>query len=111
MGYGSFGSHVRARGGARRPTSRRSIGFERGGGDPGRVRHRLPRVRPACARPARARRVLIHAATGAVGLAAIEVARDLGAEIYATAGSHEKREYLRSLGIEHVFDSRIARLR
>src|SRR5690606_11948832 len=32
-------------------------------------------------------RVLIHAATGGVGLAAIQVAQAIGAEIYATAGS------------------------
>ena len=32
-------------------------------------------------------RVLIHAATGGVGLAAIQVARDLGAEVFATAGT------------------------
>jgi 1-acyl-sn-glycerol-3-phosphate acyltransferase len=51
-------------------------------------------------------RVLIHAATGGVGLAAIQIARDLGAEIYATAGTPEKREYLRSLGVEEIFDSR-----
>ena len=51
-------------------------------------------------------RVLIHAATGGVGLAAIQVARWLGAEIYATAGSPEKRAYLQALGIQHVMDSR-----
>lgn len=51
-------------------------------------------------------RVLIHAAAGGVGHAAIEVARQLGAEIYATAGSPEKREYVRALGVEHAFDSR-----
>jgi 1-acyl-sn-glycerol-3-phosphate acyltransferase len=51
-------------------------------------------------------RVLIHAATGGVGLAAVQVARALGAEVLATAGSDEKRAFLRSLGIEHVFDSR-----
>ncbi len=51
-------------------------------------------------------KVLIHAATGGVGLAAIQVARWLGAEIFATAGSPAKRDYLRSLGIEHIWDSR-----
>ena len=51
-------------------------------------------------------RVLIHAATGGVGLAAIQIARDLGAEIFATAGTPEKRDYLRSLGVEEIFDSR-----
>jgi amino acid adenylation domain-containing protein len=51
-------------------------------------------------------RVLIHSATGGVGLAAIQICRLAGAEIWATAGSPDKREYLRTLGIEHVFDSR-----
>ena len=51
-------------------------------------------------------RVLIHAASGGVGIAAIQMARAIGAEIFATAGSPRKREYLKSLGIEHVFDSR-----
>lgn len=51
-------------------------------------------------------RVLIHAASGGVGLAAIQLAKQVGAEIFATAGSPRKREYLQSLGIEHVMDSR-----
>ena len=51
-------------------------------------------------------RVLIHAAAGGVGHAAIQVAQFLGAEVFATAGSPEKRDYVRSLGVEHVFDSR-----
>jgi NADPH:quinone reductase-like Zn-dependent oxidoreductase len=51
-------------------------------------------------------RVLIHAAAGGVGLAAIQVARWLGAEIFATAGSPEKRDFLRRQGVEHVWDSR-----
>ena len=51
-------------------------------------------------------RVLIHAATGGVGLAAVQIARRIGAEIYATAGSDEKRQYLRSLGVRHVMNSR-----
>jgi acyl transferase domain-containing protein/NADPH-dependent curcumin reductase CurA len=51
-------------------------------------------------------RVLIHAATGGVGLAAVQIAMQAGAEIFATAGSEQKREYLRSLGVQHVFSSR-----
>jgi acyl transferase domain-containing protein/NADPH:quinone reductase-like Zn-dependent oxidoreductase/acyl carrier protein len=51
-------------------------------------------------------RVLIHAASGGVGLAAIQLAQQVGAEVFATAGSPRKREYLRSLGIQHVMDSR-----
>ncbi len=51
-------------------------------------------------------RVLIHAATGGVGLAAVQIAMLAGAEIFATAGSEQKREYLRALGVQHVFSSR-----
>ena len=51
-------------------------------------------------------RVLIHSAAGGVGLAAIEVARWLDAAVYATAGTAEKRDHLRALGVEHVCDSR-----
>jgi len=52
-------------------------------------------------------RVLIHAGTGGVGMAAIQTAKILGAEIYATAGSEEKRRYLKDvLGVAHVADSR-----
>ncbi|MCC4314382.1 type I polyketide synthase [Streptomyces malaysiensis] len=51
-------------------------------------------------------RVLIHSATGGTGLAAIAVARLLGAEVLATAGSEEKRRFLRGMGISRVMDSR-----
>ena len=51
-------------------------------------------------------RVLIHAATGGVGLAAVQLAQRAGAEVFATAGSDEKRDYLRSLGVVHIMDSR-----
>jgi acyl transferase domain-containing protein/NADPH:quinone reductase-like Zn-dependent oxidoreductase/acyl carrier protein len=57
-------------------------------------------------RLSRGERVLIHAATGGVGLASVKIAQWLGAEIFATAGSPEKRVFLQSLGIEHVMDSR-----
>lgn len=50
--------------------------------------------------------VLIHAAAGGVGLAAVALAKGLGATIFATAGSEEKREYLRQLGVHHVMNSR-----
>jgi len=51
-------------------------------------------------------RVLIHAAAGGVGLAAVQIAQQVGAEIFATAGSVEKRAFLSSLGVPHVMDSR-----
>ena len=50
-------------------------------------------------------KVLVHSAAGGVGLAAIQLVRAAGAEVIATA-SKSKHEFLRSLGIEHVFDSR-----
>ncbi|MEU5979170.1 type I polyketide synthase [Streptomyces sp. NPDC047315] len=51
-------------------------------------------------------RVLIHAATGGVGLAAVQLARWRGAEVFATAGSPQKRALLKALGVRHVADSR-----
>ncbi|WP_224770470.1 SDR family NAD(P)-dependent oxidoreductase [Mycobacterium simulans] len=52
-------------------------------------------------------RVLIHAATGGVGQAAIQIAQHLGAEIFATAGPHKHR-VLTDLGIpdHHIASSR-----
>ena len=51
-------------------------------------------------------KVLIHAGAGGVGMAAIAVAKWIGAEIYATAGSAEKRDLLLSLGVSRVWSSR-----
>lgn len=50
-------------------------------------------------------RVLIHAASGGVGLAAVQLARQRGATVYATASTY-KRSTLREMGVEHVYDSR-----
>jgi acyl transferase domain-containing protein/NADPH:quinone reductase-like Zn-dependent oxidoreductase/ubiquinone/menaquinone biosynthesis C-methylase UbiE len=53
--------------------------------------------------------VLIHAATGGVGQAAINLAKAAGAEIFVTAGTSEKRAFLTSkFGIapDHIFSSR-----
>ena len=50
-------------------------------------------------------RVLVHAASGGVGHAALQLAKNAGAKVYATA-SASKQGYLRSLGIEGVFNSR-----
>ncbi|MGY4708724.1 sulfolipid-1 biosynthesis phthioceranic/hydroxyphthioceranic acid synthase [Mycolicibacterium sp. CBM1] len=51
-------------------------------------------------------KVLIHSGTGGVGQAAIAIARAAGAEIFATAGSEGRRQWLRDNGVEHVYDSR-----
>ena len=54
-------------------------------------------------------RILIHGAAGGVGIAAIQLAKHIGAEIFATAGSEEKRDFVRLLGADHVMDSRSLR--
>ncbi|PND57046.1 polyketide synthase [Mycobacterium sp. ENV421] len=53
-------------------------------------------------------KVLIHSATGGVGQAAIAIARHFGADIFATAGTEERRDILRGMGITNVYDSRSA---
>ena len=51
-------------------------------------------------------RILIHAAAGGVGMAALQLAQRAGAEVFATAGSPQKRDFIRSLGVRYVMDSR-----
>ena len=58
------------------------------------------------ARLAQGQRVLIHAATGGVGLAAVALAQARGAVVVATAGSPAKRAHLQTLGISEIHDSR-----
>ncbi|KAL8910611.1 MAG: hypothetical protein Q9171_004105 [Xanthocarpia ochracea] len=55
--------------------------------------------------------VLIHSACGGVGMAALQLAKLTGAEIYATVGSEEKVQYLMAtFGLlqKHIFNSRDA---
>ena len=49
--------------------------------------------------------MLIHAASGGVGLAAIQLAQQRGAIVFATASTY-KRATLRKMGVEYVYDSR-----
>ena len=51
-------------------------------------------------------RVLIHAASGGVGQAAVQIAKARGAIIFGTAGTPAKRTFLTSIGVDHVLDSR-----
>jgi acyl transferase domain-containing protein/NADPH:quinone reductase-like Zn-dependent oxidoreductase/acyl carrier protein len=51
-------------------------------------------------------RILIHAATGGVGLATVALAKARGAVIVASAGNPAKRAHLRALGITEIYDSR-----
>ncbi|MDZ4405947.1 SDR family NAD(P)-dependent oxidoreductase [Prosthecobacter sp.] len=53
-------------------------------------------------------RILVHAGAGGVGMAAIQIAHYLGAEVIASAGSPAKRALLKTLGVKHVVDSRRA---
>jgi len=54
--------------------------------------------------------VLIHCASGGVGLAAIQLCQNAGATVFATAGTDKKRQFLKEVvGVEHVFSSRNAR--
>ena len=50
-------------------------------------------------------KVLIHAAAGGVGQAAVQLAQAVGAEVFATA-SPAKWDFLRSCGISHIMNSR-----
>jgi NADPH:quinone reductase-like Zn-dependent oxidoreductase/acyl carrier protein len=50
--------------------------------------------------------VLVHSAAGGLGQAAIQLARRRGAKVLVTAGSEEKRAFLKAQGVEHVYDSR-----
>ena len=53
-------------------------------------------------------KVLIHAAAGGVGIAAINIANAVGAEIYATVSTQDKRDYIIGLGVkpENIMNSR-----
>jgi NADPH:quinone reductase-like Zn-dependent oxidoreductase len=50
-------------------------------------------------------RLLIHAAAGGVGIAATQIARNVGAEIFGTA-SPAKHEAIRAQGVQHAIDYR-----
>jgi acyl transferase domain-containing protein/NADPH:quinone reductase-like Zn-dependent oxidoreductase/SAM-dependent methyltransferase/acyl carrier protein len=56
----------------------------------------------------RGERILVQSGAGGVGMAAIQIAHYLGAEVIATAGTPTKRAVLETLGVRHVLDSRRA---
>ncbi|MES0334802.1 MAG: SDR family NAD(P)-dependent oxidoreductase, partial [Candidatus Magnetobacterium sp. LHC-1] len=51
-------------------------------------------------------KILIHTASGGVGIAAVNYAHSVGAEVFATAGSQNKQDYVRSLGVKYISNSR-----
>jgi myxalamid-type polyketide synthase MxaB len=50
--------------------------------------------------------ILVHTASGGVGISAIAIAKKLGAKVIATVSTRAKAEFIRQLGVEHVFSSR-----
>jgi NADPH2:quinone reductase len=52
------------------------------------------------------RRVLIHAAAGGVGTAAVEISKILGVETYGTASSHQKLARVKELGLDYPINYR-----
>src|SRR3546814_6070747 len=50
--------------------------------------------------------ILIHAGASGVGTAAIQMARHLGATVFATAGSEEKLKRMRELGADFCINYR-----
>jgi NADPH2:quinone reductase len=61
----------------------------------------IPLVREARVGPGST--VLVHAAAGGVGSAAVQLARHLGARVVTTAGSEEKRAFALELGAEEAY--------
>jgi myxalamid-type polyketide synthase MxaB len=60
--------------------------------------HHLAKIKPGD-------KVLIHAAAGGVGQAAVQIAQKAGAEVFATA-SLSKWDFLKSIGIKYIANSR-----
>ncbi len=61
-------------------------------------------IEPAPAREKPRPRVLIHAAAGGVGTAAVQLGHILGLELFGTASSQEKLAKLTALGLTHGID-------
>ncbi|MFN3191970.1 MAG: SDR family NAD(P)-dependent oxidoreductase [Aureliella sp.] len=59
-----------------------------------------------CARIREGDSVLIHSASGGVGIAAMQLAKLAEVRIFATAGNDEKRKFVRDFGADYVMDSR-----
>ena len=55
--------------------------------------------------------LLVHGAAGGVGMAAIEIAKILGATVIATAGSEEKLSVAKDHGADHVINYRVENFR
>jgi NADPH2:quinone reductase len=56
------------------------------------------------AKPGHTPRVLIHAAAGGVGTAAVQIGRLLGVDMYGTSSSDEKLARVKALGLQHAIN-------
>jgi len=63
-------------------------------------------IEPVYVEGDRGRRVLIHAAAGGVGTAAVQIGKLLRIETYGTASSGEKLERVAKLGLDHAINYR-----
>jgi NADPH:quinone reductase len=63
-------------------------------------------IEPVYVAGERKRRVLIHAAAGGVGTAAVQIGKLLRIETYGTASSDEKLERVRTLGLDYAINYR-----
>jgi len=66
---------------------------------------------PAALDVQRGQTLLVHAAAGGVGMAAVEIGKILGATVIATAGGERKTAFARAHGADHVIDYRAADFR
>lgn len=57
-----------------------------------------------CARLQRGERVLVHSAAGAVGLMAMQIARDAGASVVGLCGGASKADWVRGFGFDAIVD-------
>jgi NADPH:quinone reductase len=57
------------------------------------------------ARIERGETLLVHGAAGGTGIAAVDLGKQLGATVIATASSEEKRAFLKGYGADHVLPS------
>ncbi len=103
-GFHTFDGYVVTRAELAAPKPK-GISFEEAAGLPTvlmTVHYALNRV----ARLERGEKILVHSAAGGIGLAAIQYAKHVGAEVFATVGTEEKRALMKELGVTHVMDSR-----
>src|SRR5262249_57651640 len=61
---------------------------------------------PATLDVQKGRTLLVHAAAGGVGMAAVEIGKILGATVIATAGGERKTAFAKAHGADHVIDYR-----